>query len=535
MYHIQSNEGTLPQIPDTLLHKVAKQALKMSPLFGDERIQELNKFIQVFEHKSIPEFTEFLHLNSVSRPFSTGEFLDAFDAKAIYTELKELFQITQFDINRSYIQLKYIPTDYVLDIFGTDPFPSPSIDHVVEFLKQNPAEINSLLLEDPPVFMPSNESPTTPANVNIPAELEKDSNEHLYEIDGIDLEYYVKSFVTDEDLFHFDQPKGMVFTKVNPKVFLPSETGTIGFHFYINADPRTNPRITLIDLAVAELIGKLASSFTVEQLRDLLELCNYCTLIEKTYFAHLSAIDGCALCKGSEGKRFQIPRDMHSIVSGDKELPTDFKVEFYAKQIFDLIKDEDSLHSRSLVVVDSVHLYNVLKELMGLIRNRDNQEAFDRIEYGSKMMIDITKGSRRNPNEIMEKVAILETMYQIVDSENLREMAQENEDIDIGNYIKFIDKYGEELSYERLTSKNKDIKIRPGECGAETLIFGVGEATQGIESKVEKSEEELKKKAKEILNIDFESELEEKKPVMQKEEKKIKLKSFDDDKGKKKK
>jgi len=537
LHFIENSKGVLPPIPETLLQKVAKQVLKLNPLFSTKNIQELSNFLKVFEQRSIPEIKEFLVLNSVSRPFSNGEFLDAFDAKNLYSELNEVFQITQFDMNRNYIQIKYIPNDQTLDIFGTESFPSQSIEHVVEFLKQNPSEINSLIIQDSPLFFPT-EDPETASdpNVKIPEQIEKNDSSLLYELQGEDLNFYVQSFVTDEDMFQFDQPNGIVYSKINPKVSIPSEAGTIGFHFYVNADPRTNPKITLLDLTIPELIGKMATLFNVKQLKELLELFNYCTLIEKTYFSHKSQLEGCVVCKGPEATNLHIPKDMISIVAGDKELPTDFKTKFFSKVLFEYLRSEDTEHTRTLLVTDHVFTIDILKGIMEFMKDKDNKkdQEFNRVEYGNKMIMELSRKRLGGSSDIVEKLAILETVFQVVDNEGLRELARTNRDLNMEHYLRYIDEYAEELSYEKLTSKNKDVKIRPGECGAETLIFGVGPEDQGITSSSEEKGGQFADLFKRALEEE-EAESNVQKIFEKKEEKKIKFKGSNDDKGKKKK
>ena len=330
-------------------------------------------------------------------------------------------------------------------------------------------------------------------------------------------------FVADPDLFDFDKERGVVYTKLNSKLLVPSEVGTSSVHFYTNMDPNHYPRITLMDLTNQENMANMSKICDVEQLRDLVSFLNYCTLIEKAYFANFSQAHGCMFCKAASLPKLPLPKDMFTIVAGDKELPLTYRTKFHARIIHESVSDKHSPHKRSLAVVGSFSSYDLIKELMNLVKETKDTELppFDRQQAMEYFLNELDPSKAEAGSSRVEKLALLETIYQTMDMATLKSIDPSTMDRNFAKYVQYVEEFAYDMSYEKLASENRDIKIRPGECGAETVIFGVsGEMDEREENTLETMRQTIKN-VKE-LNPKYEGESSDDEP-----EEKIKLKSSD--------
>jgi len=476
LYNIQMAKDKYPAVPDALIQGVFQRAIKLSPLMNDANLKQIREYLQVFENKNYPETTELLAIISSPPAFSLKGLLKAIDAETLFEDVKDRFEILNFDRNRNYIQVKYGVTGHILDIFGCDPFPSSSLDHITKFFEQNPNTINSLLIEDGPLLVPGNPAEGEAEGVHMSQpEDDRDNSTLAYILEEEDLNYYIKVFVADPDLFDFDKERGVVYTKLNSKLLVPSEVGTSSVHFYTNMDPLHYPRITLMDLTSQENMANMARICNTEQLRDLISFLNYCTLVEKAYFASYSQAHGCMFCRAATMPKLPLPKDMFSIVSGDKELPLDYRTKFHARIIYESISDVQSAHKRSMAVVGSFHEYDLVKNIMSLVKEAKTKElpVFDRQQFMEDNLNELDPSKALSGSNKTEKLALLEAIYQTMDMDTLKSIDPSTMDRNFANYIRYIEEYTYEMSYEKLASENRDIKIRPGECGAETVIFGV--------------------------------------------------------------
>jgi len=223
-----------------------------------------------------------------------------------------------------------------------------------------------------------------------------------------------------------------------------------------------------MDLTLQEIIGKMMEKFKLAELQELIKLLNYCTLMEKLRFAKFSSEFGCSYCNKS--MPLYLPKDMISIVSGDPEYPLEDRTFLLARTIFDSLCSTNS-QKKGVAVIGSYHSLEVLKAIIELFYNyKDTKiEEFIRQDLLKNNIFHFqSTGSKL---EQIEKLAILETIHQSIDP-SLVEKNELEEDEDYIKYVEYLDHYGHEISYEKLAENNEEIKITPGDCLADILVFG---------------------------------------------------------------
>ena len=473
LHTIRSNENVFPKIPETLITKLVKRFNRLRPLFTDKNLEKVQNLLSIFSTESNSELHQTTNTES-SGDFNLNEFLEAIESSALYNEIKDVLNIVEVNRDKNFIRVRYIPTEQVIDIFGCEAYPNSNLDEIVSHIKQNPQKINLFMVEDSPLFLPSDPSNEVQANFAKSAEETRRGTKLMHQLEKGDIDMYIRTFIDDQELFEFDQEKEIVYTKVNPMTKVPSEIGTTSYHFHDNADLDKNPKLILIDLTLQEIIGKMSTLFNKDQLVNLVDLLNYCTLTEKAYYADYCQLNGCPVCKDPSNYQTQLPKDMVSIVAGDKEMPLDYRSQFLSRMIFENFKANPS-SKHALVVIGSFHIYQTLKELMVVIKHeKDGKlESFDRFSHLRSLILDF-RDIGKNTEEQLEKLAILETIYQAIDMSILENFNPQKTSVNFNEYIKLIQKYSQEMSYEKLARYNDEVKIRPGECGGENIIFGLG-------------------------------------------------------------
>lgn len=237
--------------------------------------------------------------------------------------------------------------------------------------------------------------------------------------------------------------------------------------------------------------------------------------MEKIKYCATANKQGCHIC--NKEVHLTIPRDFISIIGGDPEYPLDERSAFYGLHLFDnLINDDDFIHG--VAMLGSYHLRDSLKNLLELI-NRHSVKRIPRLDRNSLIKLQMLQREFANSDkDLMEKLAILESIHHTIESSYFRKEELED-DTDLTKYAEFLEKYGKEISYEKLSENNKEIIISPGDCGADRLIFG---DTEGIED-TENDEAELSQ------TIKFIKEKREEEDKDSFEKKRFKLKKNNDD------
>jgi hypothetical protein len=266
-----------------------------------------------------------------------------------------------------------------------------------------------------------------------------------------------------------------------------------------------------------EVIGSLVKIKSKDELVKLIELYNACTLLEKLKFCSIATVEGCHICNKSIS--ITTPKDFISIIAGDPEYPIEERSNFYALNMFEaLINDDDFSHG--LAMIGSYHIRDTLRGILELV-HRNSVKRLPILDRNSLIKLQMIQNQfAKADKDLMEKLAILETIHHTIESSYFQRNDLE-EDTDLTKYAEFIEHYGNEITYEKLSENNKEIVISPGVCGADRLIFG---DTDNIDPEIA-GRDDLSQTIKFIKEKQMEEEAEE-----SFENKKFKLKKNDDNK-----
>ena len=228
---------------------------------------------------------------------------------------------------------------------------------------------------------------------------------------------------------------------------------------------------------MSENMGYLIKNLSLEELQSSIELLNYVTLVEKTRFAIYSQINGCIQC--NQNIIQTLPKDMISSVSGDKEYPLEHKTSFFGYQVFETLREKND-YNQVVGIFGSYHLFGILSHIVRLTyENKGNPiPRLDRSTFSKALVNYITEQTKQDKYKLYEKIAIIETIHQSIESTAFGALNFKNETTDFKQYVDYVQQYGYSLSYERLAEKNPKIdsfRNTPGECIAESLVFGENE------------------------------------------------------------
>lgn len=241
----------------------------------------------------------------------------------------------------------------------------------------------------------------------------------------------------------------------------------------------------LADYPTIFQISDQTKSKNIEECRDLMNICNYVGLLEKTMFSQNTYQLGCYKCNENDESELNLPRDYISILQGGIHFPTKEKINYVSNKIFKSILHH-SHYEKILVLVSSPIVVDVLKNLLYFSQQMrlGSKENFSEMGY-LKESLNIFRDVDKHA-EVLEKMVILENLFSTfcIDLMNLQKQ-DPKVNITFQRYVDFHQFYSEIFSYQTLADEtfefvdnnetDKDDESKIHICPSNALIFGSGE------------------------------------------------------------
>ena len=208
----------------------------------------------------------------------------------------------------------------------------------------------------------------------------------------------------------------------------------------------------LADFPTYYQIASLNKNSSLDQCRDLMNICNFINLLERTHYSQYSFLFGCSKCnpKENDAEDAKIPTDYISLLTGDILFPKSEKINYISKKVYKSIRKYPE-NKKILVLISSSYVEEVLKNLFIYIQ----QDRLGSLEHFAELALlkkanDIFKDVD-NSQAILEKTVILEILYATYCMDMAR-VSQINPQSNLGlqKYIDYYQHYSEIFSYEAL-------------------------------------------------------------------------------------
>jgi len=215
----------------------------------------------------------------------------------------------------------------------------------------------------------------------------------------------------------------------------------------------------LVDYPTIFQIASFNKNRSLEQCQDLMHICNFVNLLEKTHFSQVSYLMGCYKCNPKENdlkNLYKLPKDYISILSGGDILyPINERLEYLSRKIYKSIKKHSDT-KKILVLVGRAYVEGVLKNLFLYSQQSrlGSLEPFSEISQ-LKKSLEIFKEVDKN-SQILEKTVILEILHAVfcMDMTNLK-----NEDPKVNKplqrYMDYFSHYSEMFSFQALADPSE--------------------------------------------------------------------------------
>ena len=197
--------------------------------------------------------------------------------------------------------------------------------------------------------------------------------------------------------------------------------------------------------------------------------------MDKYSLAVDSCEKGCFYCKEREDQ--PLPKDNQVLLGGGRELPFTKRVDILALSLLRAATETpENNKDEILAVYGGFNIVPILRRLIDIVENVPDLRAwkFDRKGYLSDLFEtgDWNESKERN-NELIEKMAILDVIKEDISNDIFQNADISNMTEDIENYVKFLEKYNELISYEHLAAQNQNsITYSSQFCAVENMIFG---------------------------------------------------------------
>ena len=226
-------------------------------------------------------------------------------------------------------------------------------------------------------------------------------------------------------------------------------------------------------MTLEELQTYLLREKTLQQVKELMLLMNYTSLIEKLNFTKDLSEKGCTYCRKRADNK--LPLESQSILFGGEELSLDKRNELLAFSLVDAaLRTVGNCEMEIFALFGSYNLLRIIQQLIGIFEKADILAAwsFNRKNFISQLYEVDRLTSRKEKLEMLEKLAALDNILNVNVNNALENISPEDMKEDLDMYIKFVEKYAVESSFDYLCRSNTGRYEYPNQkCLADGFVF----------------------------------------------------------------